>query len=58
MSSMMQPGPRLVDPEPVGMSDEEELRRAGYGDTSGVGEVSDLTHDLRELGIDTAITGY
>lgn len=44
----------VSDPSPVGLSDEEELRRAGVyaTDGMGIGEVLvELDADLAELGI-------
>jgi hypothetical protein len=38
--------------DPIGMSDEEELRRTGVMDWRGLGEVLvDQEEDLRELGV-------
>lgn len=49
------PSPFSFSEEPVGLSDEEELRRIGqfHGDGQGLGEVIvDYGDDFRELGIE------
>lgn len=54
---MMQQGTNFVsasDPGPVGMSDEEELRRVGemYANGVGIGDtLVELDADLTELGL-------